>query len=349
MQSIKTYFSNLSQQLGLADGLVVLSPKCQAAKQPMQLGEVQDQTEHYLDLSNGTEAGKGGLTGIWGLIAIYSALLMTPALRLEGELTKYLMVVGGAFGITAAIFFLEVLWPSALPIRFNRRTREIYFQDKDKLFHVPWDEAVAWMQETRTVTQYTGAMTETPLELLLQRYSHPQEVIALRLNLPMGRTAEIQGMFWEYLRCYMEKGPWFDEQGIPQTVSNREQVLANFRSQQKQGEINYTEYRDSWRQGRISLGGLIARVAIEVFWLPASFFQNLTAKYARQRAARNQWHPLVKERCRSDGPITRLDDLEVAEGLHEDRATISLDDLAPDWKPSAKESCDITLQYYAVR
>ncbi|MBF8222582.1 DUF6708 domain-containing protein, partial [Halomonas sp. 328] len=154
MQSIKTYFANLSQRLGLADELVVLSPRRRAARQPMQLGEVQEQTELYLDLSSGAEEGKGILTGIWGMLAVYSAILMAPALRLEGELVKYLMVIGGALGITLAVFLLEVFWPSSSPIRFNRRTREVYFQNKDKLYHVPWDEAVAWMQESRTLTQY---------------------------------------------------------------------------------------------------------------------------------------------------------------------------------------------------
>ena len=202
-----------------------------------------------MDLSSGAESGKGIFTGICGLIAVYGALLMSPALRLEGELIKYLMVVGGAFGITAAIFFLEVFWPSPLPIRFNRRTREVYYQEKGRLYHVPWDMAVAWMQESRTVTQYTGAMTETPLEMLLQRYWHPDEVIALRLNLPIGRTAELQGMFWEYLRCYMEKGPWFDDQGNPQQTSNREEVLAHYRRKHKQAKIDLPHYCELVRLG----------------------------------------------------------------------------------------------------
>ena len=34
MQSIKTYFADLSQRLGLADELIVLSPKRRAAKKP---------------------------------------------------------------------------------------------------------------------------------------------------------------------------------------------------------------------------------------------------------------------------------------------------------------------------
>ncbi|MCE8031890.1 hypothetical protein EKK97_11060 [Billgrantia tianxiuensis] len=317
MQSIRNFFADLSQRLGLADDVIVLSPKRRAARQPMQLGEVQEQTEHYLDISSGAEEGKGMLTGVWGMGAFYGVLLMSPVIFQDWEGALYVFTTAAImFGITLAVFLLEVFWPSSSPIRFNRRTREVYFQDKDKLYHVPWDEAVAWMQEARTVTHHAGAMTETPLELLLQRHGCPEEVIALRLNLPMGRTAETQGMFWEYLRCYMEKGPWFDEQGNPQVTSNREEVLKGYRSRQKKATLNLKGYRESVREGVTPP----SRAAILIFGLalfyPCFFLRDLTAKYARQRAARNQWHPLVKERCRPDGPTTRLYDLEVAEGLH---------------------------------
>ncbi|MCE8031300.1 hypothetical protein HOP54_21670 [Halomonas daqingensis] len=329
MQSIKTYFADLSQRLGLAEELIVLSPKRRAAKQPMQLGEVQDQTEHYLDLSSGAEEGKGIFTGVWGMGAIYMFLIMSPVIFQDWEGALYVFTTAAImFGITTAVFLLEVYWPSSSPIRFNRRTREVYFQDKDKLYHVPWDEAVAWMQESRTVTQYTGAMTETPLQLLLQRYGHAEEVIALRLNLPMGRTAETQGMFWEYLRCYMEKGPWFDERGNPVIASNRDAVLAQYRAKHKQAKIDLDHYRELVRLGIMSPGRMRATATYDAFMLPATFLRDLTAKYARQRAVRNQWHPLVKERCRPDGPTTRLYDLEVAEGLHEG-AEVSAAEQAP--------------------
>ncbi|WP_340163063.1 DUF6708 domain-containing protein, partial [Vreelandella olivaria] len=176
MQSLKNTFATLSQQLGLADELIQLSPKRRAARQPMQLGEVQEQTEHYLDLSSGAEEGKGVFTGVWGMGAIYMFLIMSPVF-FQGRGGEVLGTAAVMFGITFAVFLLEVFWPTSSPLRFNRRTREIYFQDKGKLYHAPWDEAVAWMQESRTVTQYTGAMTETPLQLLLQRYHHPQDVI----------------------------------------------------------------------------------------------------------------------------------------------------------------------------
>ncbi|MGL6215247.1 MAG: hypothetical protein ACRC3F_00480, partial [Billgrantia desiderata] len=73
-----------------------------------------------------------------------------------------------------------------------------------------------------------------------------------------------------------------------------------------------------------------ARVRIlgAAFFYPCLFIRDITVKYARQRAASNQWHPLVKERCRPDGPTTRLYDLEVAEGLHEG-AEVSAAEQAP--------------------
>ena len=318
MQSIQRYFADLSQRLGLADELIQLSPRRKSAKQPIQLGDVQDQTEVYLDLSSGGEASKGIITGVWGLGILYMAILALPVLRLEGEGINYLITFGGGFGITILLFLFEVFWPSPLPIRFNRRTREVYYQEKGRLYHVPWDMAVAWMQESRTVTQYTGAMTETPLEMLLQRYWHPDEVIALRLNLPIGRTAELQGMFWEYLRCYMEKGPWFDDQGNPVTTSNRQSIQAHYARRHRQAKIHLQQHRELVALGIMSPGRLWATVAFEAFMLPATFLRDLTAACARKRAARNQWHPLVRERCHPDGPATRLYDLELAQGLHKE-------------------------------
>ena len=321
MQSIQRYFADLSQRLGLAGELIQLSPRRKSAKQPIQLGDVQDQTEVYLDLSSGAESGKGIFTGVWGLVGLIMLLGMSPIIFQDWEGAVFVFKTAAVlFGITLATFLFEVFWPSPLPIRFNRRTREVYFQDKGRLYHVPWDMAVAWMQETRTVTQYTGSMTETPLEMLLQRYGHPDEVIALRLNLPMGRTAELQGMFWEYLRCYMEKGPWFDDHGNPQQTSNREEVLAHYRRKHKQAKIDLPHYRELVRQGISTKSRAFVRIMGDLLFYPTFLIRDITAKYARKRAARNQWDPLVKERCRPDGPATRLYDLELAQGLHKEES-----------------------------
>src|SRR5690554_1138616 len=122
MQSIQRYFADLSQRLGLADELIRLSPRRKSAKQPIQLGDVQDQTEIYLDLSSGAESGKGIFTGLWGFGAVYLSLLISPILFQDWEGAVFVFKTAAVlFGITLATFLFEVFWPSPLPIRFNRR------------------------------------------------------------------------------------------------------------------------------------------------------------------------------------------------------------------------------------
>ncbi|EPC01417.1 hypothetical protein L861_05100 [Litchfieldella anticariensis FP35 = DSM 16096] len=316
MHSIHNFFADLSQKLGLADEVIRLSPRRPAAKQPFQLGDVQEQNEVYLDLGTGADFSKGGMTGTLAWGAFYMAMFGLLALRHEGQLDNYLILISVLFGIVSAIFLIEVLLPFPMPVRFNRRTREVYFQDRHKLYHVPWDEAVAWMQQTRQVTQYTGATRMTLLQLLLQRFRRPEEVIALQLSLPLGKTPEIQGMLWEYLRCYMEKGPWFDDHGTPLAESNRGEVL-------KRRAGNKANLRGLWRNymkgleiGVDTKASVAFSVAIHLLLYPNLLVQDWTTAVARRRAEKNQWHALVRERCRADGPTTRLYDLELAEGLH---------------------------------
>ncbi|UYG07653.1 DUF6708 domain-containing protein [Halomonas sp. M4R1S46] len=318
MQRIQTFFADLSQQAGLADEIIRLSPRRRAAAKPYQLGDVQEQNEVYLDLATGADFTKGGLTGTMVMIFFYMALLVSPLLGQPDQVDNYLTFFSVLFGIAFITLFIEVLLPFPMPVRFNRRTREIYFQDRRKLYHVPWDEAVAWMQQTRQVTQYTGATRMTSLQVLLQRFRQPDEVIALQLSLPMGKTPEIQGMLWEYLRCYMEKGPWFDEEGEPLLASNRDEVLKN-----RWGKK--ADLRGSWQacEKEMELGigtklGSFFLMLSQVGFYPAALVQDWTTAVARRRAEKGQWDKRVRERCRPDGPTTRLYDLEVEEGLHRD-------------------------------
>ncbi|UYG07652.1 DUF6708 domain-containing protein [Halomonas sp. M4R1S46] len=318
MPRIQTFFADLSQKAGLADEIIRLSPRRRAAAKPFQLGDVQEQNEVYLDLATGADFTKGGLTGTMVMIFFYMALIGSPALRQEGQVENYFIAFGILFGIAFITLFIEVLLPFPMPVRFNRRTREIYFQDRRKLYHVPWDEAVAWMQQTRQVTQYTGATRMTSLQVLLQRFRQPDEVIALQLSLPMGKTPEIQAMLWEYLRCYMEKGPWFDEQGESLTVSNRDKVLDKRRG-------NKADLRGDWQickqDMELGTGTKLGTAFIMLFHIgfyPAALVQDWTTAVARRRAEKRQWHKRVRERCRSDGPTTRLYDQEVEAGLLRD-------------------------------
>ena len=318
MHGLRGFFDKVARKAGLADEVIALSPRRHAAEKPFQLGDVQEQNEIYLDLGTGADFIKGGLTGTLAMGTFYSILLLFPLLFMESkQIDAFVLTVGVVLGLTIVSFLIEVFLPFPLPVRFNRRTREVYFQDKNKLYHVPWDEAVAWLQQTRQVTQYTGATRMTFLQLALQRFRRPEEVIALQLSLPMGKTPEIQAMLWEYLRCYMEKGPWFDERGEPLAASNRDEVLAMRRGKKANLRGAWRDYQDGMRKGVDSRSSVAVMMAVLILFQPAALVQDWTTAVARRRARKQQWDMRVLERSRPDGPTTRLYDLEVAEGLHE--------------------------------
>src|SRR5690606_27771493 len=70
-----------------------------------------------------------------------------------------------------------------------------------------------------TVGPYTGHMGHAALEALLHRYGHPEEQVLINLGSPLGKSLPMQLGFWEYLRVYMNNGPWFDEVSNPSTSS----------------------------------------------------------------------------------------------------------------------------------
>lgn len=330
MQHLRRFLADLSRQIGLADEVVTLHTDRPAAPQPMQAGDVQDQTEHYLDLATGSS--RGIMTGVWGLITLMMLVLMSPILFQDWEGVVFVLQVTGAMAAVTLVFFLlEVFWPAPLPLRFNRRTREVYFQDGKKLYHTPWDEVVAWLQETRQVTQHAGVNKLTPLQILLQRFQQPDDVIAVNLNLPMGHTAQTQAMLWEYLRRYMENGPWFDEHGRNTPHSTRQAVRKRFAQRNRQGKIDIELHRELVDMGIMTRDRMWFTNAFQAVMLPALATRDFVWQLAQRRAARSQWHPLVRERCRDDGPTTRLYDLEREQGLHADAANSSaVEDPHPD-------------------
>ncbi|SHF30254.1 hypothetical protein SAMN02745148_02286, partial [Modicisalibacter ilicicola DSM 19980] len=50
MHGIRGFFDKVARKAGLADDMIVLSPKRRAAEKPFQLGDVQEQNAVYLDL-----------------------------------------------------------------------------------------------------------------------------------------------------------------------------------------------------------------------------------------------------------------------------------------------------------
>jgi hypothetical protein len=277
--------------------------------------EVEEQFEHYLAIEHGDSADRGMLTGalagVGGVFLSGFSFAFYLDQRPEPALTCFLM----ALACSVLPFLWEVLRPMPLPILLNRRTRELYFEQDGELYHSPWDGIAAAAYSFGTVGPYTAGMRHAALEALLHRYGHPQEQVLINLGSPISKSLEMQLGFWEYLRTYMDKGPWFDAQGNHSESDAFIQSLLEVRKSKGQwARLHWgllkKEYKAnngrnflSYSDFALLLGGML--------FSPFNTVQNFTYAIAKRRA-RSQWPTLVKERLRPNGPNNRLVDLEQA-------------------------------------
>ena len=211
-------------------------------------------------------------------------------------------------------FAWETLRPLPLPVLFNRRTREVYFEQGDVLYHSPWDDIRAIAGEFMMVGPQMGGMRCASLEILMHRFEHPQEQILVSLGLPMGKTLSLQKSLWEYIRAYMNNGPWFDKDG--QHSESDAYVKSQLSVRIKRTDWHkYTLEKirkdKAENQGKNYLSGLDAAMLVgELFFYPMNWVHEFTNSVAKRRA-RKGWPEVVAERLRPDGPTTRLIDLEL--------------------------------------
>lgn len=279
-------------------------------QKPMQLNEVDEHTEHYLALKNGEEMVKGLWTGILsGWIGVALALVGLAFLAKsdwEGVVTSLAL----AIAFFAIPFAWEMLDPLPLPTLFNRRTREVYFELDGELYHTPWDGIEAATYEYEMVHQNTGAMRHAPIEVLMHRYGKPEQLVLVNLVIPVGRSIAINQHTWEYLRAYMNNGPWFDENGgnSPSDAFVREQLSINNHKRRHAYKLSW----QSWQKYRHPRS--LVLMALELLFYPSYAIQDFVYALSKRRS-RNQWPEEALERLRPDGPTTRLVDLESVQGL----------------------------------
>ena len=275
--------------------------------------EVEAQTEHYLAIEHGDSADRGMLTGALGggCLLIFGSFSLAFFLdnRPEPALTS-LVILMLAFVIP---LLWETLRPMPLPILLNRRTRELYFEQEGQLYHTPWDGIAAAAHAFHTVGPHTGGMRHAALEVLLHRFGHPGEQVLINLGSPIGKRLDMQLGFWEYLRAYMDNGPWFDAEGNPSNSNAFNQSLIDVRK--RRGQWTRLQWRDIKEQykannGRNFLSSAdVALLLGGMLLAPVNALQNFTYTIAKRRAPL-YWPALIRERLRPDGPTSRLVDLE---------------------------------------
>lgn len=279
---------------------------------PIELFTTDEHTEYYLSLVRNEDAARGQLTGLGGWVFIL-LLCVAVICMLGGKWEGAYMIFWSVVPLIVLPLLWETLRPLPLPILLNRRTREVYFDHDGDLYHAPWDGIIAVANEFELVGAQIGGLQNASLEIRLWKFEDPETALMVSLGPPFGKSLAMQKGFWEYIRSYMNNGPYFDEHGnhsesdafVKSQLAVRFKMSDSFKhtlAQLKQakkdaGGKNYLQSSD------------VAKLLLEPLLYPQDRIQELTYSLAKRRS-RNLWPKVVTERLKANGPDTRLVDLE---------------------------------------
>ncbi|MGE9837912.1 hypothetical protein, partial [Pseudomonas sp. UM16] len=289
----------------------ILEANKSTGEQPMELFIVDEHTEHYLTLLAGGDFDRGLLTGVLGGMGGCASVGVTLMLAMQGIFDPFMLTLG--IFLFLVPFLWETLRPLPLPILFNRRTREVYFDHDGELFHTPWDGISAIANEFQIVGTQIGSIQNTSLEIRVWKFEEPETALMISLGAPFGKSLALQKGFWEYIRAYMNNGPYFDEHGnhSESDAFVKSQLAVRFKmSDSFKHTLARIKQAKKEAGGRNYLGADdVAMLIIEPMLYPQDRIKEFTYSIAKRRS-RNRWPSLVTERLKANGPTTRLVDLE---------------------------------------
>ncbi|SEO75551.1 DUF6708 domain-containing protein [Aquisalimonas asiatica] len=162
-----------------------------------------------------TGLGGGGWGWIWMtlcFVALWQILAFTlggEPVALEGRWANQIEMA-----LLAAFFALPLLipvwvWRKHLPVRFNRRTREVSMELRGKVYTVPWDE-LAGRRRDLTGFTFPGVVLHDKL-LQIEFPDGKGGTLTMLINgQDHSRGAQIPNSpeaLWSYISVYMEQGP----------------------------------------------------------------------------------------------------------------------------------------------
>ncbi|MDD2048566.1 hypothetical protein [Pseudomonas putida] len=292
---------------------VILAAEKSTGEQPMELFIVDEHTENYLSLQAGGDFDRGMLTGILGGFGGCTMLGVGLIGALQGEFDITYLAFSTGIPLLLAPFLWETLRPLPLPILFNRRTREVYFDHDGELFHTPWDGIIAVINEFQLVGAQIGSIQNASLEIRVWKFEEPETALMISLGAPFGKSLALQKGFWEYIRAYMNNGPYFDEHGnhSESDAFVKSQLAVRFKMSDsfKHTLVRIKQAKKDAGGKNYLSGSDFAMLILEPMFYPMARIQELTYIIAKRRS-RNLWPSLVTERLKTNGPTTRLVDLE---------------------------------------
>ncbi len=113
----------------------------------------------------------------------------------------------GTFGISLYVWPVRV-WRTHLPLRFNRKTRKVYWHWKGTTYIENWDTIRAYLDVQSGLTGVGAPIRDPQVNIEFQTESGKPITVFLMGTDHIGLTVdEKAAAFWEYIRQYMEDGP----------------------------------------------------------------------------------------------------------------------------------------------
>src|SRR5690554_3126955 len=283
---------------------------------PQTLDEVDQENEIFLDFKTAQEEQYGGWfsTGMFGILttAVFAAVILpfNEHLNALEKLQGFLLGVLILLTIIGIPSIIEILKPLPAPWRFNRRTREVYALDSTgQLYHAPWDNIAAYLSAGTVFIPKSGPMSTAVLEVQLHRFGNPDQTLNIALGMALGGQRYQKLRLWEYLCTYMEQGPGFETLDMASAAGKH---IVELDSELYNPDAPVLSQEERQRAHEEFNRSPIVRLF--ALWEKYSLIMNLQ-RWAYRRALRrprkHTWPEMVLERCRPDGPTTRLVDIEM--------------------------------------
>lgn len=283
---------------------------------PQTLDEIDQKNEIFLDFKTPKEELYGVRFSTDMLVVSITLCIGLLGIIFSHHLVliEKLISVAAFFGIVLLIVglpsILEILKPLPTPWRFNRRTREVYaFDESGQLYHAPWDNIQAHLSTGTVFIPKSGPMSTAVLEVQLHRFGDPSQKLNIALGMTLGGQRYQKLRLWEYLCTYMDQGPGFETLDMASAagkpISEPDSELYNPHAPALSPE----------EQKQATQAVLNSPVVRFLLWWEKHDVMTRMEQWAYRRALRrprkHTWPELVLERCRPDGPTTRLVDIEM--------------------------------------
>jgi hypothetical protein len=282
-----------------------LDPKQPLGIEPDADRNVERMTDCCLDVRPKSSylfgRGRGG--GAWWMIWMGMACAV-PALALPPLLEDTFEVYEASltFASIAVIGFgLSLLWPihiwkTHLPLRFNRKTRKVYFHWKGKTYVEGWGEIKASLKVQHGMTAMGAPLKDPHINLEFHNDDGSTFTVFLmgvdRFELPVEERGPA---FWEFVRRYMEEGP----EELPEPNLDIWKPLEFKELIKAHSPFPVLRNPNKWMWPV----DILINLPIHLVWFPIAYPTEVIYYFVEKHVKTNLFPPEMEEACRCDQAV----------------------------------------------